>query len=270
MVKWLHGKTTKSRSSASPAGARNGSSDPRHPRAAPSDGGSASSRTENLMGTNGPAARRGAGDRAAVASWFSGGPTVGAGGAQKLGRPAARLDGRRGGGSVSQALDRPSASRRGLGVVAHPGRTGATAGPSGERIGGLSPAGPAWLAQGGPGPPSPQERSSSAGGLEKQPPEDLAAVLKSEAVRGRPVRIVFQDEARFGRMVRLRRGWAPAPLRPTVANGYERQFVYVYGAVSPLPGELDWRICPQMNPERMNKFLAQVSQAHPGEFIFLV
>jgi hypothetical protein len=95
-------------------------------------------------------------------------------------------------------------------------------------------------------------------------------VLKSEAVGGRAVRIVFQDEARFGRMVRLRRCWAPAPLRPKVANGYERQFVYAYGAVSPLQGELDWKICPQMNTERMNEFLAQVSQAHPEEFIFLV
>ena len=84
------------------------------------------------------------------------------------------------------------------------------------------------------------------------------------------MRIVFQDEARFGRMVRIRRCWAPAPLRPKVDNGYERQFVYVYGAVSPLQGELDWKICPKMNTERMNEFLAQVSQAHPEEFIFMV
>ena len=84
------------------------------------------------------------------------------------------------------------------------------------------------------------------------------------------MRIVFQDEARFGRMVRIRRCWAPAPLRPKVDNGYERQFVYGYGAVSPLQGELDWKICPKMNTERMNEFLAQVSQAHPEEFIFMV
>ncbi len=81
---------------------------------------------------------------------------------------------------------------------------------------------------------------------------------------------MFQDEARFGRMVRIRRWWAPAPLRPQVDNGYERQFVYVYGAVSPLQGELDWKICPKMNTERMNEFLAQVSQAHPDEFIVMV
>jgi hypothetical protein len=98
----------------------------------------------------------------------------------------------------------------------------------------------------------------------------LAALLKPEAVRGRKVRLLFQDEARFGRMVRIRRCWSPVPLRPTVANGYERQFVYVYGAVSPIEGELDWKLCPQMNTERMSQFLAQVSQAHPDEFIVMI
>jgi len=55
-------------------------------------------------------------------------------------------------------------------------------------------------------------------------------VLTAEAVRGRSVRLSFQDEARFGRVARIRRCWAPAPLRPLVHNGYEREFTYVYGA----------------------------------------
>ena len=54
----------------------------------------------------------------------------------------------------------------------------------------------------------------------------MAALLKPEDVRGRRVRLMFQDEARFGRMVRIRRCWSPFPLRPQVENGYERQFVY--------------------------------------------
>jgi len=81
---------------------------------------------------------------------------------------------------------------------------------------------------------------------------------------------MFQDEARFGRMVRIRRCWAPSPLRPKVDNGYERQFTYVYGAVSPAQGELDWKITPKMNTENMNEFLSQVSQAHPDEFIVMI
>jgi len=106
--------------------------------------------------------------------------------------------------------------------------------------------------------------------VEKKLPETLAAILKPEQVQGRHVRLMFQDEARFGRMVRIRRCWAPAPYRPVVNNGYERQFVYVYGAVSPVEGEMDWMICPMMNTERMGEYLAQVALAHPGEFIVMV
>lgn len=81
---------------------------------------------------------------------------------------------------------------------------------------------------------------------------------------------MFQDEARFGRMVRIRRCWSPAPRRPVVDNGYERQFVYVYGAVSPLLGELDWMISPVMNTAQMSQFLLQVSHAHREDFIVMV
>ena len=63
-------------------------------------------------------------------------------------------------------------------------------------------------------------------------------------------------------MVRIRRCWSPVPSRPMVDNGYERQFTYVYGAVSPIEGELDWKISPQMNTEQMNQFLKQVSHTN--------
>jgi DDE superfamily endonuclease len=106
--------------------------------------------------------------------------------------------------------------------------------------------------------------------LEKKLQEDLDALLDPEVVRGRPVQLMFQDEARFGRMVRIRRCWASAPMRPIVNNGYERQFVYVYGAVSPLQGQLDWMISPKMNTELMGVFLEQVSKAHPNKFIVMV
>ena len=106
--------------------------------------------------------------------------------------------------------------------------------------------------------------------MEKKLPEVLATLLTPAVVKGRHVRLMFQDEARFGRMVRIRRCWAPAPQRPVVDNGYEREFQYVYGAVSPLEGELDWRIGPIMNTEQMGTFLAQVSAAHPEDFIVMV
>lgn len=101
-------------------------------------------------------------------------------------------------------------------------------------------------------------------------PEKLATVLNAEVVRKRPVRLMFQDEARFGRMARIRRCWSPAPLRPVVCNGYEREFTYVYGGVSPLEGQLDWSLTEKMNTTNMSAFLSQVSQAHSQEFIVMV
>lgn len=106
--------------------------------------------------------------------------------------------------------------------------------------------------------------------MEKKLPEALATLLTPEVVQGRPVRLMFQDEARFGRMARPKRCWAPAPLRPVMGNGFERKFVYVYGAVSPLEGELDWRLSGEMNTTCMAEFLTQVSQAHPVELVVMV
>ena len=37
--------------------------------------------------------------------------------------------------------------------------------------------------------------------MEKKLPETLATLLTPEMVADRPVRLMFQDEARFGRMV---------------------------------------------------------------------
>lgn len=94
--------------------------------------------------------------------------------------------------------------------------------------------------------------------------------MKPEVVKDRAVRLCFQDEARFGRMVRFRRCWAPHPCRPKVRNGYERQFTYVYGSVSPGDGQLDWGLTAKMNSLEMNAFLSQVSTAHPAEFIIMI
>jgi hypothetical protein len=81
---------------------------------------------------------------------------------------------------------------------------------------------------------------------------------------------MFQDEARFGRMSRPRRCWAVKGTRPVMQNGYERQFTYVYGAVSPLEGTLDYRLCDKMNTTEMGAFLRQVSERYPEDYILMV
>jgi putative transposase len=106
--------------------------------------------------------------------------------------------------------------------------------------------------------------------VETTRPDTLATLLTPETVARRAVRGMFKDEARFGRMVRPKRGWAPAPRRPVLSSGHARECVAGYGAVSPLEGEVDWRLCREMTTLRMGEFLTQVGQAHPTAFSVMV
>ncbi len=85
-----------------------------------------------------------------------------------------------------------------------------------------------------------------------------------------PLRLMFQDEARFGRMSDPRSCWAPAPHRPVVNLALIREFRYEYAAVSPWDGCLDFMTTEKMNTENMTLFLAQVSEAHKKEFVVMV
>jgi transposase len=85
-----------------------------------------------------------------------------------------------------------------------------------------------------------------------------------------PLRLMFQDEARFGRMSDPRSCWAPAPHRPVVNLALVREFRYEYAAVSPWDGCLDFMTSEKMNTENMSCFLSQVSKAHEDEFIVMV
>ena len=85
-----------------------------------------------------------------------------------------------------------------------------------------------------------------------------------------PVRLTFQDEARFGRMSNPRACWAPAPNRPIVSRSLVREFRYEYAAVSPWNGDLDYMTAEKMNTENMGRFLKHISEAHERDFIVMV
>ena len=95
-----------------------------------------------------------------------------------------------------------------------------------------------------------------------------AACLKNEDHL--PLRLMFQDEARFGRMSDPRSCWVPAPHRPVVGLALVREFRYEYAAISPWDGGLDFMTAEKMNTENMSRFLDQVSKAHPDQFIVMV
>lgn len=85
-----------------------------------------------------------------------------------------------------------------------------------------------------------------------------------------PVRLMFQDEARFGRLSDPRKCWAPAPLRPVVKVALVREYTYAYAAVTPEDGALDWMLAQKMDTLNMAAFLRHVSQRHYGEFVVMV
>jgi len=91
-----------------------------------------------------------------------------------------------------------------------------------------------------------------------------------QAKRGRAVRLMFQDEGRFGLLGTPRRCWAPHPVRPVVGARLQRQYLYAFSAVSPHDGVLDSLVLPWVNAQTMSLFLAEVAQRHAQEFIVMV
>jgi transposase len=85
-----------------------------------------------------------------------------------------------------------------------------------------------------------------------------------------PIRLMFEDEARFGRLSDPRRCWAPAGMRPEVEVQVVREYEYAFAAVSPHDGVLDTLVLPVANTEAMSVFLAEVAQRHPNELILMV
>lgn len=84
-------------------------------------------------------------------------------------------------------------------------------------------------------------------------------------------RLMFQDEARFGRISDPRACWAPPEIeRPISAKQIIREYTYAYGAVSPQDGCFDSLILPTMDAVTMSVFLKEVSERHPSEYILMV
>jgi hypothetical protein len=84
------------------------------------------------------------------------------------------------------------------------------------------------------------------------------------------VRLMFQDEGRFGLLGSPRRCWAPRGTRPTVGARLERKYLYAFAAVSPHDGVMDSLVLPWVNAETMSLFLAEVARRHLDEFVLMV
>lgn len=86
----------------------------------------------------------------------------------------------------------------------------------------------------------------------------------------KPLRIMFQDEARFGRIDNPKQCWVQPSVRPKTHKQIIREYTYLYGAFCPQDGQMDSLILPRMNSHCMNIFLKEVSQRHSEEIILMV
>lgn len=75
----------------------------------------------------------------------------------------------------------------------------------------------------------------------------------------RPVKLLFQDEARFGRISDPAHCWAPKGVRPLVPTHMVREYTHVFSAVCPHNGESFSLILPYANTEAMKIFLQECS-----------
>ena len=83
------------------------------------------------------------------------------------------------------------------------------------------------------------------------------------------VRLMFQDEAGFGRINKPKYCWCKKGVRPSVPCHHIREYVYAYGAVEPLTGNSCFLILPYCNTECMNIFLKELSETFPNDYIIL-
>jgi hypothetical protein len=67
--------------------------------------------------------------------------------------------------------------------------------------------------------------------LEKKLPDLIAETRKAWTGEG-PIRLMFMDEARFGRISDTRRCWCPKPIRPVCYAMVSQEYTYAYAAAS--------------------------------------
>jgi transposase len=116
---------------------------------------------------------------------------------------------------------------------------------------------------------SPQSRSCRHRAVQKKL-ADITANEKAALKAGQSLRLLFQDEARFGRISELYRCWAPGQIRPSCPQQLVREAVYLFGAVSPHDGRLVTSIEQKANTESMARFLTKTVDQFPHDRLLMV
>lgn len=84
-----------------------------------------------------------------------------------------------------------------------------------------------------------------------------------------PIRLYFQDEARFGRINTVQKCWCQKGIIPIVTQQLIREYTYAFGAVCPETGNIFSLIMPYADSQAMNIFLKLLSKQQQKERIIL-
>ncbi|MBS6062934.1 IS630 family transposase [Criibacterium bergeronii] len=84
------------------------------------------------------------------------------------------------------------------------------------------------------------------------------------------VRLMFQDEAGFGRINKSKYCWCKKGTRAQVPCHHIREYRYVYGALEPKTGENYFLVKPNCNTNCMNEFIKELSAEYKEDMIILV
>ena len=96
----------------------------------------------------------------------------------------------------------------------------------------------------------------------------MAEELNKANVSRDDVLIMFQDEARFGRINSPHKCWVKGK-RPVVYCQIVREYTYAYAAVCPFNGTMVSLILPVVSSVAMSIFLDEVAKRHPEKTILM-
>ena len=85
----------------------------------------------------------------------------------------------------------------------------------------------------------------------------------------RKVRLMFEDEAGFGRINKPKYCWCKKGIRPAVPCHHIREYIYAYGAVEPVTGESYFLAMPRCDSKCTEVFLKGLSEKYVEEEILL-
>ena len=83
------------------------------------------------------------------------------------------------------------------------------------------------------------------------------------------IRVMFMDEAVFGRISDPSSCWAPMGVRPVVPCQTVREYIYLYGASEPQTGDDCFLIMPKCNTEMSSIFLEHLSRQIGRDYLLL-